>query len=137
MDVMTVNIGKIKYSIPMTEILETIPLAETYALTIGENNNAIKLRDDIIPIIKLENLLEEDLNKKVNKKRSLLVVVKKNNKKACLFVDSVERIQQTVIKSVPTYFGNIDFISGCSILANGEISPIMDIGNLINKYLEV
>lgn len=52
----------------------------------------------------------------------------------CLFVDELLGEQQIVVKPLPAYVNNFNVksygISGCSILGDGNISIILDVGNL-------
>jgi len=52
----------------------------------------------------------------------------------CLFVDELLGEQQIVVKPLPSYINNFNVknygIMGCSILGDGNISIILDAGNL-------
>ena len=52
----------------------------------------------------------------------------------CLFVDELLGEQQIVVKPLPAYVNNFDIknygITGCSILGDGNISIILDAGDL-------
>ena len=51
-----------------------------------------------------------------------------------LLVDKLLGEQQIVVKPLPSYVNNFDIknygITGCSILGDGNISIILDVGNL-------
>jgi two-component system chemotaxis sensor kinase CheA len=51
-------------------------------------------------------------------------------------VDEIIGYRQVVIKALPTYMENIRALSGCSILADGKVSLIVDAGALISHVLE-
>jgi two-component system chemotaxis sensor kinase CheA len=48
-------------------------------------------------------------------------------------VDEMIGQQQIVIKGVPEYFGNVRGVSGFAILADGEVSTILDVTGLVNS----
>ena len=52
----------------------------------------------------------------------------------CLFVDELLGEQQVVVKPPPSYLNSFNIkshgIAGCTILGDGNISIILDVGNL-------
>lgn len=56
------------------------------------------------------------------------------DKSYCLFVDELLGEQQVVVKPLPAFLSNFNIknsgINGCTILGDGNISLILDIGNL-------
>ncbi len=128
MEVMTLTIGNVKYSIPITDIIETLSLKRN-KIDIGDDTKILKLRDEILPLLRLsENKCYTD--------KSAVVVLKKKDKKVCIVADDIEGIHQTVIKAVPEYFGKLDTIMGSSILGSGDITFIIDTTALINRFLD-
>ena len=89
----------------------------------------VTLEHKVLPLIKLDGL------SKLSDKSAVLVL-KKNHKQVCLYVDSIEGIQQTVIKHISEYLGKLDIIIASSILGTGDVTFIIDTEALINKYLE-
>jgi two-component system, chemotaxis family, sensor kinase CheA len=128
MEVMTTTIGGIKYSFPISDIIESLSLKRN-KIEIKDDTEFIRLREEIIPLLKLNHEME------VNDK-SAIIVLKKKDKKVCLCTDRIEGIQQTVIKPVPDYFGKLETIMGSSILGTGDITFIVDTSALIDKYVE-
>ena len=51
----------------------------------------------------------------------------------CLFIDEILGQQQTVIKGLSDFIGNIPGVSGCTILGDGEVSLILDVGTLMES----
>lgn len=128
MEVMTLTIGSVKYSIPITDIVETLSLKRN-KIVITDETKILKLRDEILPLLRLSE------NKKFTDK-SAVIVLKKKDKKVCIVADDIEGIHQTVIKAVPEYFGKLDTIMGSSILGTGDITFIIDTTALINRFLD-
>ena len=89
-----------------------------------------RLRDDYVSIIRLYQLFgakpdSTDLDK------GLLVVVEGDGQKVGLFVDDLLGQQQVVIKSLESNFKRVEGVSGATILGDGTVALIMDIGGLI------
>jgi two-component system chemotaxis sensor kinase CheA len=64
----------------------------------------------------------------------ILVLLEHQGESVCLFIDEVMGQQQTVIKPLPDYMRNIRGLSGCSIMGDGQVCLIIDVGGLIEKY---
>jgi len=60
------------------------------------------------------------------------VVVEDGDRACCLFVDRLIGEQQVVVKPLPAYIQKTPGLAGCTILGDGGISLILDIGALIN-----
>ncbi len=138
MRAMVVIVGDNKYSIPVTDVIETISLEDLKFFTIEGNKKAINLRDEIIPAVKLNEVFNNGKRGevKLNGISKIAVIVSKNKKKVCVVIDEIVGTQQIVIKSLPKYMGQLKNVSGCSIIGNGEISLILDTGSIINNLLE-
>lgn len=132
MDGMLVEVGANSYTIPLFAIREFFR-PETEQITITpDGQEVVKVRNELIPIIRLYNIFKlepasEDL------KEGILIIVEDNKENYCLLVDNILGQQQAVIKSLPEYLENIQGISGCTILGNGEVSPILDLNAIISK----
>jgi len=134
MEGITLRVGSNLYSIPTTDIQEFFEVDESQITRTDEKNYVIKLRDEILPVIKLYEVFNiPTIKEKLTE--GIIIVVKSNNKKACLLVDEVLGNHQIVVKSLSDYLGDVVGISGCTIMGNGEVSLIIDTGNLIKKCI--
>ncbi len=124
--------GNTIFALTLDDILEFHKASKEQITKTDSNREVFKLRDKIIPIIKLREFFKLN-NGKINTSEGLLIIVKANNRIAALLVDEIIGYQQIVIKALPRYVSNIKAISGCSLLGNGEVSLIIDTGALL-KY---
>ena len=118
-----------KYAISLGSIqtIEDIPVSE---IKYVEAKEVIHIRGSVIPLIRLEKIL--DLEPTEEEKESLIVViVKKGEKFAGLVVDSLMGQQEIVIKSIGKYINNNKIISGATILGDGEVALILDANALM------
>ena len=90
----------------------------------------IHLRGSVIPIIRLENVLDVESRRDPDE-NIVVVVVKKGDKLAGLVIDELIGQQEIVIKSMGKYINKCKFISGATILGDGEIALILDANALI------
>jgi len=90
----------------------------------------IHLRGSVIPLIRLERVL--DMEPAEEEKESLtVVIVKKGERLAGLVVDNLMGQQEIVIKSIGKYINNNKIISGATILGDGEVALILDANALM------
>jgi len=124
-----VELGTEKYAIPLgnIEMIEDIPLEDIKHV---QTKEAINLRGNVIPLIRLDNLL--DVEPVENEEESLtVVIVRKGDKQAGLVVDNLIGQQEIVIKSIGNYINCSKMIGGATILGNGEIALILEVNALV------
>ena len=117
-----------KYAIALASIMtiETIPVDEVKYV---EASEVIHLRGMVIPMIRLDEVLDSE--PKEEEERDLtVVVVKKGDNAAALVVDNLLGQQEIVIKSIGKVIENNKIISGATILGDGEVALILDVNAL-------
>lgn len=124
-----VKLGDEKYAISLGSIdtIEDIPVSEIKYVHAKE---VIHLRDNVIPLIRLRDLLDvpgepEDMD------NITVVVVRKGDKQAGLVVDSLIGQMEIVIKSLGKYIRINKMISGATILGDGSVALIIDANTLV------
>jgi len=95
-----------------------------------KGNYVIRLRDEVLPIIQLEEILNIPNEDKEWESR-YVVVIGLANMRAGIVVDQLIGQKEIVIKSLGSYLGSIPGIGGCSILGDGRVRLIIDIADLI------
>ena len=132
LDGITARVGNMLFAFPISEILEFHKASEDQITKTETNSEVLKLREDIIPVIQLYKFLNVKANK-AETTDGILIISESNNRKAGLLVDEIVGYQQIVVKALPRYFGDLKAISGCSIMGNGDVSLILDIGVLLKE----
>ena len=124
-----VVVGNEKYAIPlgMIQTLEDIPPTD---VKLVQNKEVINLRGTVIPLIYLNEVLDVE-SKKAEDESLIVVIVKKGDQLAGLVIDELIGQQEIVIKSLGKYIRQCKFISGATILGDGEIALILDANALI------
>lgn len=127
-----VVIGDEKYAIALGSI-QTIEDVLPEDIKLVQAKEVIHIRGTVIPIIRMDKVLEipsrEDDDKK--NKNLTVIIVKKGDKQAGLVVDELIGQQEVVIKSMGKYIKVPKMISGATILGNGEVALILDTNALI------
>lgn len=127
-----VEIGAEKYAISLGSI-QTIEDVQYEEIKYVQSREVINLRGSVIPIIRLDSILEIEKDENVEKPESLtVVIIKKGEKQAGLVVDSLIGQQEIVIKSLGKYINNgNNIIGGATILGDGEVALILDVNTLV------
>ena len=124
-----VDIGNEKYAISLGSI-QTIEDISPNDVKLVEAKEVIQLRDLVIPLIRLNDILDVESKKDPND-NLVVVVVKKGEKQAGLVVDELIGQQEIVIKSLGKYISKCKIISGATVLGDGEVALILDANTLI------
>ena len=124
-----VVVGGEKYAISLGSIqtLEDISPSE---IKLVQNKEVINLRGTVIPLIRLPKVLDIESTRSEDE-NLIVVIVKKGDKQAGLVIDELIGQQEIVIKSLGKYIKQCKFISGATILGDGEIALILDANALI------
>lgn len=132
-DGMNIGVGNSRYTIPITAIKQSFRPNETDIIKDPDNNEMIMVRGECCPILRLYEYFEVETDTKTLD-QGIIIMVEQGEKSMCLFADSLLGQQQVVVKSLPNYIKNtkkINGLSGCTLLGDGSISLILDIGNLM------
>ncbi|OBR91222.1 chemotaxis protein CheA [Clostridium ragsdalei P11] len=133
-DGMNIKVGNSYYTIPITSIKELFSVEKNNLISNMDSGEMIMVRGKCYPLIRIHKLYNIKTSVK-NLEDGIIVVVEKDNSGLCIFADELAGQQQVVVKCLPTYIKktkNIDGLSGCTLLGDGSISLILDIGELVN-----
>lgn len=121
--VMLVEIGKEKYAIPLTSIVENI-IFNKKDIQYAHNQPVLHFRDRVVPLLYLDKIFQV---KDVEETDELsAVIIQKGDKWAGFVVSSFLGQQEVVLKSLGEYLKNVFAISGATILGNGEVALVID-----------
>jgi len=124
-----VNVSDEIYAIPLGSIDSTINIKSSEIKTV-QNKEVILLRGQIIPIVRLTDVL--NIPESLEQPEELFVViVHSGDFKAGIIVENLIGQQEIVIKSLGKLLAGIKVIAGATILGNGQVALIIDIASLI------
>lgn len=124
-----VDIGNEKYAISLGSI-QTIEDITPDDVKLVQAKEVMQLRDTVIPLIRLNEVLDIESKKDPND-NLVVVVIKKGDKLAGLVVDELIGQLEIVIKSLGKYTNKCKIISGATVLGDGEVALILDANALI------
>lgn len=124
-----VEVGGEKYAISLNSVttLENIAPSD---VKLVQSEEVIHLRGSVIPLIRLNEVLDIESTRKESD-NMIVAIVKKGDKLAGLVVDGLMGQQEIVIKSLGKFIGKSRIISGATILGDGEVALILDANVLI------
>jgi len=124
-----VELGSEKYAIPLGSIqtIEDVAFSEVKHV---QTKEVIHLRGSVIPLIRLDKILEVEPGE-FEPESLTVVIVKKGDRQAGLVVDNLIGQQEIVIKPIGDYIHCSKLISGATILGNGEIALILEANTLV------
>jgi two-component system chemotaxis sensor kinase CheA len=131
-DGMIVRVGTASCIVPTLSMLEAFrPVAEQITTT-PDGEELAKVRENFLPIIRLYEILgkKPDSSKLED---GILIVLEYQETRFCLFIDEILGQQQTVIKGLSNFIGNVPGVSGCTILGDGNVCLILDVGTLVDS----
>lgn len=123
-----VMVGNEKYAIPLSSTKEIIKVTPEQIKTV-QKQEVILLRNMVVPIVRLDKILEVPPVER-KKKDMTVVIVKKGEKLSGFLVDSLIGQQEIVIKSLGKLLSNIKGIAGATILGDGNVALILDVNLL-------
>lgn len=113
------------FALPMGSVVEIVrkPVTDIHALT---GQPVVIIRDQAIPLIWLHDWFGFSRIAS-QRKHAHIVIVGVAEKRFGLVVDELIGNQEIVVKSVGSYIGKVDGISGATILGNGSVALILDV----------
>lgn len=129
-DAMVVQVGSERYLLPTVSIEQSFRPEPGAVSTVTGRGEMVLLRGDLIPIVRLNQLLGvEDAITDFSK--ALLMAVEAEGKRCALMVDELLGQQQVVVKSLGEGMGEIPGVSGGTILGDGRVGLILDVAGLL------
>jgi two-component system chemotaxis sensor kinase CheA len=128
-----VKLNEQTFIIPMSNIAEIIRVTPQEIQSM-RGESVIVLRNQIIPIVWLHEQFQI-AKKPINRNHTQLVIVGTAEKRIALAVDELLGNQEVVIKSLGSYIGKVDCLSGATILGDGKVALILEISAVIKKLI--
>lgn len=128
---MIVKVKEQSIVIPLNTVLEVLRVHRENIYSINQKP-VIKMRDSVLPLVSVEEILFGNENIDENKIWQYVVVVGIAEKRYGIKVDGLVGQKEVVIKSLGNYFGKIQGIAGSTIMGDGSVVMIVDINELLH-----
>lgn len=119
------------YILPLSSVFETVR-SENASVYYINQRPVMRLRDEIIPLINLGQVLRENVAGFTLTEKPYVVVVGLADRKLGIMIDRFLGQEEAVIKSLGNFLGNTDGVAGATILGDGRIRLIVDLIGLFN-----
>jgi two-component system chemotaxis sensor kinase CheA len=126
-DGLLVRVGTSRYVIPLASVEECVELSVEQDMR-SAGRSLITLRDQLVPFIRLRQMFATGLAPDAHQK---IVVVSTGQERVGLVVDQILGDHQTVIKALSGFHAEVGAFSGATILGDGGVALILDIGHLV------
>jgi len=128
--IMVVGAGGQVFGIPMDAVTETVRLTPDRISRI-KNNDGFVLRDRIVPICSLAELMSLPASPASGSDARLLVVTEMSGKIAALEVDAIRDRLEVVLKPMQGLLSNARGYSGTTLLGDGGVLLVLDLKELL------
>ena len=122
------NVGSERYALPLTYVAETVEFGSTPTTSL-EGREAIVLRDRIVPLVHLRNLLGVDAEPPPP--RRPVIVLEMGERRAGVVVDGMVGQREIVVKGFDAPQGTLPVFSGATIMGDGVPALILDAAGLL------
>ncbi|MES1981827.1 MAG: chemotaxis protein CheW [Pseudomonadota bacterium] len=130
LDGLSIAVGDQIYIVPLSFIIESLQPDPADVKDISGQGQVLHVRGEYLPLIALHQVF--NITPKVtNPADGILVLLEAEGRKVALFVDDLVGQHQVVIKSLETNYRKVVGVSGATIMGDGRVAMIMDVGALV------
>ena len=123
-------VGLERYALPLTYVAETVELGTT-PMTKMEGREAMVLRDRVVPLVDLRELLGTNGGSPPPPPRRPVIVLEMGERRAGIVVDGMLSQQEIVVKGFDAPQGTLPVFSGATIMGDGVPALILDAAGLV------
>ena len=119
------------YVLPLSSVYETVRKEHANIYYVNQRP-VLRLRDEIIPVINLGDILRSNSRGFVMSEKPYVIIVGLADRKLGINIDRFYGQEEVVIKSLGQYLGATEGVAGATILGDGRIRLIVDLLGLFN-----
>jgi two-component system, chemotaxis family, sensor kinase CheA len=132
MDGMSVSVGDEVYILPLSSVVESFQVNADSVSTVAQGSQLVKVREEFMPVIELERVFQVP-RVDFEKSNNIMVVVEAEGSRVALLVDELLGQHQVVVKNLESNYRKVPNVSGATILGDGKVALILDIGGLVRR----
>jgi two-component system chemotaxis sensor kinase CheA len=117
-----------RFAIPQISVLKLVRASGNAENAIQRINDSpiLRLRDLLLPLVSLHDLLKLGDNRKSERDEDIIVVTQAGNDTFGIIVDRVLDTEEIVVKPIPPILRHLSIYSGNTILGDGNVIMILD-----------
>ncbi|MFG6461811.1 chemotaxis protein CheA [Roseateles sp. DXS20W] len=132
MDGMSVGVGDECYILPLSSVVESFQVQSDTIKTVAGSGRVVEVRDEYMPVIELEKVFDVP-RFDFEHVSSIMVVVEAEGGRVALLVDELLGQQQVVVKNLEANYRKVNDVSGATIMGDGRVALILDVGSLVRR----
>ena len=123
---MLVEVNNEKYAIPLENVRETVRVNMDQVIEVA-HQGVFRLRNEVLPVLNIH----AEFGGLVMGRDMPAIIVEKNENSAVLVVSRLIGQQEIVVKNLGRDLRSAGFFSGATILGDGKVAMILDVGAFI------
>lgn len=125
-----VTVNRYTYAIPLNNVVETLVIEpqEIYRMN---HKEVIHLRERVVSLVHLADVL--NYPRQTGREKHYVIIVGAGEQRIGLVVDHLLGQEEVVIKSLGEFFEDIRLIAGATIMGDGSVVLILDIGSILQQ----
>jgi len=135
LDGMSVAVGGEIFILPLSYVIESLLPGTDDIKRIAAESRMLRVRDEYLPLMAMADLYHIPPATTAERSTSVVVVVESEGRKLALEVDELVGQQQVVVKSIESNYRRIHGVSGATILGDGRVALIVDVGGLSRSLI--
>ena len=130
LDGMSLAVGGQTFILPLAFITESLQPRPSEIKTVAGKGRLVHVRGEYIPLIALHQIF--GVEPKVHEiHQGIVILIEAEGRKVALLVDELLGQHQVVIKALETNYRKVDCISAATIMGDGTVALILDVGALV------
>ncbi len=132
MDGMSVGVGEEVYIVPLSSVVESFQVQDGMIKTVGGAGRVVQVREEYMPVLDLEQVFNVPRFDFENVS-GIMVVAEAEGGRVALLVDELLGQQQVVVKNLEANYRKVHDVSGATIMGDGRVALILDVGSLVRR----
>jgi two-component system chemotaxis sensor kinase CheA len=132
LDGMSVSVGDEIFIVPLNCVAESLQPKPDDIKSVAGQGRVVRVRGEILPLVALRDAFNLGCGI-TEPHKGILVLIESDGRKVALLVDELVGQQQVVIKSLESNYRRIRGVSGATILGDGRVALILDVGDLVRE----
>ena len=124
---MSVKVGNEVYILPLSYVIESLRPLPEHLHSITSDGHVIRVRGEYLPLIELHRIFDV-ADAQTMPTQGILVIVQVDDARFALLVDELLGQHQVVVKNLETNYRKVPGISAATILGDGSVAFIVDVG---------
>ncbi len=118
------------FVLPLLAIVESLRLSDSSIQTVVGKGEVVTVRGQTLPLVRLSRILGSE-EARPDAGEGLAIVIEHEGRKVALLAHELLDQTQIVVKNLEANYRRVDGIMGATILGDGRVALILDVGGLV------